>query len=222
MRLPFLSMFMTSPFERLQEHTQKVKECAWTFQQAMECHISNQCQAFDELRQQVLALKREADTIKGHIRGHLPKQILMPVPKFQLFLFLQEQDHILDSVEDALDWISYRFEPGIPGQVQKDFFILVDGVIDPIEALEQLVVEAKNFFKKFSRTPRKRIKEIIGALRDQEQEVARMEAELKQKIFTLNMDAVTVYHMIHLTEIIGAIADHAENAGSMMRNMVAR
>jgi uncharacterized protein Yka (UPF0111/DUF47 family) len=35
MRIPFLSMFMTSPFVGLQEHAEKVKECAWTFQQAI-------------------------------------------------------------------------------------------------------------------------------------------------------------------------------------------
>ena len=27
MRIPFLSMFVTSPFEGLQEHAEKVKEC---------------------------------------------------------------------------------------------------------------------------------------------------------------------------------------------------
>jgi uncharacterized protein Yka (UPF0111/DUF47 family) len=36
MRIPFLSMFITSPFEGLQEHAEKVKECAWVFQQAID------------------------------------------------------------------------------------------------------------------------------------------------------------------------------------------
>jgi len=45
---------------------------------------------------------------------------------------------------------------------------------------------------------------------------------LKQKIFNMEMDPVTVFHMIKLTEIIGSIADHAENAGDMMRAMIAR
>ena len=58
MRLPFLSMFMTSPFEGLQEHAEKVKECAWAFQQAIECHVSKQCLTFEELRQEVAQLER--------------------------------------------------------------------------------------------------------------------------------------------------------------------
>ena len=36
------------------------------------------------------------------------------------------------------------------------------------------------------------------------------------------IDPVTVFHMIRLAETIGSIADHAENAGDMMRAMMAR
>ena len=114
MRLPFLSMFMTSPFAGIQEHAEKVQECAWAFQQAMECHVSSHCQTFEELRQEVSQLESEADAIKRRIRGHLPIGTLMPVSKFQLFRYLREQDGVLDAVEDALDWISYRQKPGFP------------------------------------------------------------------------------------------------------------
>ena len=54
MRIPFFSMFMTSPFEGLQEHAEKVKECAWAFQQAMECHFSPRCHTFEDFRKESL------------------------------------------------------------------------------------------------------------------------------------------------------------------------
>jgi len=44
MRIPFLSLFITSPFAGLQEHAEKVRECAWAFQQAIECHASEKVQ----------------------------------------------------------------------------------------------------------------------------------------------------------------------------------
>ncbi|MBW2337222.1 MAG: hypothetical protein JRF47_10775, partial [Deltaproteobacteria bacterium] len=44
MRIPFISLFLTSPLEGLLEHAEKIKECAWAFQQAMECHITDQCE----------------------------------------------------------------------------------------------------------------------------------------------------------------------------------
>ena len=222
MRIPFFSMFMTSPFEGLQEHAEKVKECAWAFQQAIECHLAEKCKTFEEFRQEVIQLETEADVIKRRIRGHLPKGTLMPVYNFLLFRYLREQDQVIDAVEDALDWISFRSEPGIPPELEKEFVILTDAVMDSIEELGNMVVEARKYFKNYSEDQRVIIKNIIRTLRRQEHEADKAEDVVKQKVLNMDIDAVTVFHMVRLAEIIGSIADHAENAGDMMRAMVSR
>jgi len=222
MRLPFFSMFMTSPFEGLQEHAEKVKECGWAFQQAMECHLSEKCKTFEEFRQEVIRLETDADAIKRRIRGHLPKGTLMPVYNFLLFRYLREQDQVIDAVEDALDWISFRTEPGIPTELEKDFVNLADAVIEPIEQLSEMVAEARKYFKNYSEDQRVLIKNIIHTLRQKEHEADEVEDIIKQKVLNMDIDAVTVFHIVRLAEIIGSIADHAENAGDMMRAMVAR
>ena len=74
MRIPFISRFMTSPFDGLQEHAEKVKECAWAFQQAIECHITDQCEKFEEFRLEVDQLESEAESINKRIRDHLPEK----------------------------------------------------------------------------------------------------------------------------------------------------
>jgi uncharacterized protein len=222
MRIPFFSMFMTSPFEGLQEHAEKVKECAWAFQQAIECHIEDRCQTFEELRQEVIQLESEADAIKRRIRGHLPKGTIMPVYNFLLFRYLREQDQVLDSVEDSLDWISFKSKPGIPDEIQKDFVLFVDGVIDPIEELSRMVAEARKYFKNYSDEQREIVKEIIHNLRQMEHEADKIEDRIKEKVFNLDLDAVSVFHLVRLAEIIGSVADHAENAGDMMRAMISK
>lgn len=222
MRIPFFSMFMTSPFEGLQEHAEKVKECAWAFQQAIECHLAEKCRTFEEFRQEVIQLETEADAIKRRIRGHLPKGTLMPVYNFLLFRYLREQDAVIDAVEDALDWISFRSDPGIPPELEKEIVVLADAVIDPIEELSKMVVEARKYFKNYSEDQRVIIKNIIHTLRHQEHEADKAEDVVKQKVLNMDIDAVTVFHVVRLAEIIGSIADHAENAGDMMRAMVAR
>ncbi|MGD9330553.1 MAG: TIGR00153 family protein [Desulfobacterales bacterium] len=222
MRIPFLSLFVTSPFEGLQEHAEKVKECAWAFQQAIECHVSDRCRQFEELRREVSKLENEADNIKRRIRGHLPLGTMMPVSKFQLFRYLREQDQVLDAVKDALNWISYRTEPGIPEALHKDVFLLVDAVVDPLEGLSHMVAGAKRYFATYSEKQRVAVKEIIREVRAQEHAADIAEAEIKQKVFNMGIDPVTVFHMVRLAEIIGSIADHAENAGDMMRAMLAR
>ena len=222
MRLPFLSMFMTSPFDGMEEHAEKVKDCAWTFQQAVECHMSPRCQRFEELRSEIIRLEHEADAVKRRIRGHLPKGTLLPVDKFQIFRYLREQDAVIDSVEDALDWISYRSDPGIPQALHKDFMLFVDAVIDPIDELSRMVIEARKYFQNYSEEQRVVVKEIIRSLRQQEHNADKFEDIIKEKALNMEIDPVTVFHMVRLAETIGSIADHAENAGDMMRAMVAR
>jgi len=222
MRIPFISMFMTSPFEGLLEHAEKIKECVWAFQQAIECHITEQCESFEEFRLEVDTLESQADAVKRRIRGHLPKGTLMPVDKFELFRYLHEQDKVLDAVEEALDWISFRSEPGIPDALHKDFFLLVDAVLDPVEEMCRMVAEARKYFTNFADKQRQLIKDIIRTMRHQEHEADKVEDAIKAKVLNMQIDPVTVYHMIRLAETIGSIADHAENAGDMMRAMLAR
>lgn len=222
MRIPFFSMFITSPFDALQEHAEKVKECSWAFQQAVECHASARCDTFEELRQEVSRFENEADAIKRRIRGHLPKGVMMPVEKFQLFRYLREQDSVLDSVKKATNWLSYRPDAGIPEYAEKDFFLLIDAVIEPIEELTVMLAEARIYFKNFSEKQRRKVKEIITNLRQMEHEADKREYVLAKKIFKYEKDPITAVHLLKLTEIVGNIADHAENTADMMRAMLSK
>ena len=132
--------------------------------------------------------------------------------KFQLFRYLREQDKVLDAVEEALDWLSFRSEPGIPEALEKDFFLLVDAVMDPVEEMCRLVLEARKYFKNYSEKQRKIVKEIVHTLRRQEHDADKVEDAIKEKVLNMQIEAVTVFHMIRLAETIGSIADHAENA----------
>jgi predicted phosphate transport protein (TIGR00153 family) len=212
MGIKLRSIFVTSPFDGLLEHAEK----------AVECYASDKCEEFEVLRQEVAKLESEADTIKQRIRGHIPKGTRMPVSKFEIFLYIREQDKVLDSVEEVLDWLSYRPRPSIPEELKKDLFLLVDSVIEPIEELSRMVSEAKKYFDTYSEKHRRIVKDIIHNLRIREHEADEKEDELKTKIFTLAKDPIVIFHMIRLAEIIGSVADHAENAGDMMRAMIAK
>ena len=47
-------------------------------------------------------------------------------------------------------------------------------------------------------------------------------ATIKHPFFNTAVDRASVFPVVRLVEIIGSIADHAENAGDMMRAMLAR
>jgi len=191
------------------------------FRRAAECHIKDQCAEFETLTDEVARLESEADAIKRNIRNHLPRGILMPVDKFEFFQYLREQDKVLDEVEEALFWLSFR-PSSVPSEIVEEFMALVDAVIPPIEKLSDLVRMATDYFRSGSEKQRAKMKSLIRDIRQHEKEADILERELKQKIFMNIKETLAVFHLIRLAEIVGSIADHAENASDRMRAMIAR
>jgi hypothetical protein len=223
MRIPIISMFISSPFEGLQEHAQKVREGASGFHKAVQYYFSNDEEAFERKRIEVAGLEQDADAIKRRIRGHLPKGTLMPTDKFQFFRYLREQDRIIDAFEDVLDWFSFRPAHKIPEDLQGDIIFLTDSVLEPIDSLCKMVVEGQRYFKSYTEKQRRIVKDHIRELRIKEHQADMLEATLKQAIFALDeTEGVTIFYLIRLVEIIGSIADYIENSGDMMRAMIAK
>lgn len=220
MRSIFASLFYRSQFDNLQKHAEKVGECGRTFLEAVKCHLDDQCKDFDDLTDRVAKLESEADAIKRNIRGHLPKGILMPVDKFEFFMYLREQDRVLDAVEESLYWLSYRPE-GVKVEVGEDLLFLVEKIVPAIQSLSPLVEKASQFFKSYSNENRERIKSMIRDIRQYEKEADYLERELVHKIFAKIDDPLKVFYLVRLVETIGTIADHAQNASDMMRAMIA-
>lgn len=221
MPLVFSSLFVKSPFENLQRHADKARECAQLFKEATVCHIGEECKEFDMLTEEVAKLESEADAIKRNIRNHLPRGILMPVDKFQFMQYLREQDKVLDEVEESLFWLSFR-PRSIPEEVSSDILYLVNAVIPPIERLPDLVALATTFFRHRTDEIRTQMKRIVRDIRHYEREADVLERELKYKIFASIKDALMVFHLIRLVDHIGSIADHAQNASDRMRTMIAK
>jgi predicted phosphate transport protein (TIGR00153 family) len=222
MRIPLLSFILKSPFdEGITEHTEKVKECTWAFQQAIECFLSDKCESFEKHRQEVIKVKSEADAIKQRIRDHFPRLRAMSPNKYQLLMYLKEEDRILNSVERSLDWLSGNMDPGIPEHLKKDVFLLVDSIIEPIEELSKMVMEAGSCFRNYSEKKRGKIKSNISSLKQKKADADRIGSAFTSKIFTLDAGPVTILYMIKLVELIESIGDHAENAGDIMQAMLA-
>ncbi|MBW1649560.1 MAG: TIGR00153 family protein [Deltaproteobacteria bacterium] len=222
MKSALLSVFLTSPFEGLIQHSEKVKECTLVFKKAIECYISLECEQFEILKEEIDTLEKEADKIKRGIREHLPKGTIMPIDKFQLFLFLKEQDNTIDAIDESLEWISYRNTNNIPEDIKKQVVILVEAVIETIEKLPIMVLETKKYFKNFSDGQRDIVKNIIRDIRAKESNADKEEDNLKRELFNMDIDSTSSFHVVRLAEIIGSIADHAENAGDMIRAMLAK
>ncbi|MEJ2364878.1 MAG: TIGR00153 family protein [Deltaproteobacteria bacterium] len=222
MRFSFFSLFYESPFKKLKDHADKVKECAWMFKRAVECYLQRDCEEFDQLTEDVAMLESQADWLKRNLRNHLPRGLLMPVDKFVLVDCLREQDHVLDNVEKALYWLSFKPEGEIPEELVGDLLHLVDAVIPAIEKLPVMAEQAITYFESSTEENRNRLKSTIRDIHQAEKEADHLEHELKKDAFALLKDPVDIFHVVRLVEIIANIADDAQNASDRMRTMIAR
>jgi predicted phosphate transport protein (TIGR00153 family) len=222
MRSALLSLFRESPFVRLQNHAEKVREGGNLFRTAIQCYLDSECAEFEKLHLKVTALESEADKIKQNLRAHLPKGILMPVEKFQFLWYLREADRVIDAMQDALHWLSYR-KTTVPGPLVDDFMLMVDKAVEVIDQIPLMVSGVLHYFRSFSNKERIQVKAVIHNLRQKEFESDQIERKLKSDVFTLTQsDPATTFHLIRLIEYIGEISNRAENAGDMMRAMIAR
>ncbi len=222
MRAPLLNLFREDPFVKLLKHARTLQECSSMFRKAVICYLDGACEEFSVLHVEVTKAEHEADRIKRNIRGHLPRGIMMPVDKFQFLLFLREQDKVIDALQDTLHWLSYR-NTRVPDDLVDDLLLLVDKAVEVVNQLPVMVERASRYFRTFSDKDRKDVKELIYGLRQKESQSDQVERKLKSDIFALEgQDPMALFHLIRFVEHLGEISNHAENAGDVMRAMIAR
>lgn len=224
MRMPVVNTLRKSPFEGLYLHSEKVKECIATLDEALRAYCEENYDEFKVLTKKVVELEGEADQIKGNIRNHLPRFIFMPVDKSNFLMLLREEDQILDYAEDTAIWLDFRYT-GIPDSIKEDFMAHADKVVECVEVLQKAMNNVRDLLEtSFSRKEREQTKKLIHEIHKKEYEADLLERELTKKIFALEseLDPISIFHLVKVVDIIAQIANHAENAGDRIRAMIAK
>lgn len=222
MRLVLGNLFRRSPLENTLRHADKVAQCGPIFVTAVKAYFSGDRDTFELLKEDIREIENEADRMKRNIRAHLPASLLMPFDKSVFFTFLREADKVVDSVKNALYWMSYyRLE--VPEDIQKDYILLAKEVGDYIGFLPEMVRRAHTYFTTRMEEDREAVKEIVREIRFREKESDDLEKTLLIRLCAgEEIPSKTFFVMIRLVETTGDIADHLENSADMMRIMIAR
>jgi predicted phosphate transport protein (TIGR00153 family) len=224
MRVPVANTLRKSPFEGLYLHSEKVKECISTLDEALRAYCEGDYEKFHLQIKKVIELEGEADQIKGNTRNHLPRFIFMPVDKADFLMLLREEDKILDYAEDTSVWLDFRHTP-IPESIKEDFMAHADKVVECVEILQKAMQNLRDLLEtSFSRKEREQTKKLIHEIHQKEYEADLLERTLTKKIFALEseLDPVSIFHLVKVVDIIAQIANHAENAGDRIRGMIAK
>ena len=213
-----------SPFEGLFEHMKKVRECISLLKEGIMKYIEGNFDSFHSVAEKVSELEHEADLIKGNIRAHLPRSILMPVDKRYFLWVLREEDAILDHAENLAQLLDLR-HMNIPDELKEDFKEHMNLVAQTVEEMERAVENVKDLIEtSFSGKERDETKKYIHNVHQKEWEADQKRYEITKKIYSIekNLSPMDEYHLLKMVDWIDDIADHAENVADWLRAMIAK
>jgi|Deesub1362B_J571_1020462.scaffolds.fasta_scaffold05190_2 hypothetical protein len=224
MRIPVAKTVRRSPFDLLLDHAGKIKEALAVMRDGCNAYLRGDFDVLNEARKRVDELESEADRIKGNIRNHLPRSVFMPVDRGIFLMLLSEQDKVIDSIQDVLEWMDMRCKP-VREEFRDDIRALIDKVMEAVEEYERVVGKLRDLIESSFSTPeREETKKYIHRLHAIESESDVLEKRLSEKIFKMEdeLSPGELLHLLKLVMLLGDIADHAENCGDRIRALMAR
>lgn len=219
-----LGLFSKSPFEPLNEHRLKVRECVDLLKPLFEAAFSDDQEEQDRLSTAISKAEHDADRIKVEIRRILPKGIFLPVNREDLLRYLKIQDDIADAVEDVTVLLSMK-HLSAPLALTEQIVRLIDFVLDVCDladaATDQLRPLVETGFKGEGIAELMRLVEQTEAA---ERRADNASLDLAKTLFMLEdeMRSTDIFLWFRIFDTIGSIADYAEKSAEWLRNMATR
>jgi len=170
-RVPVVETYRKkSPFDGLLEHMHVVKKCISMLTDEVIKYYDGNFEGFAKVAEEVSKMEHEADLIKGNIRAHLPRSILMPVDKKYFLWLLREEDSILDHAENLAQLLDLR-HTRIPDELREDFKEHARKVAETVEEMEKAVGKVKELVETgFASRIREEVKKLIHNVHKKEWE----------------------------------------------------
>lgn len=217
-------IFGSSPVRPLQEHMEKVVSCVSELIPFTDAVLVGDEQSRSRHHQNIIAMEKEADTLKKELRLHLPSSLFMPIDRRDVLEVLTMQDLVAGGARDVAGLISGR-NMRFPESMSSNYMALVQRCNDAcaqayiaIKELDELIETG------FGKTERERVGGLLHELDEIEQDTDEQQVVLRHELFKLE-DELPPVNVIFLYKIIdntGGIADRAQRVGSRLQLMLAR
>lgn len=217
-------LFGKSPFGPLVEHTRRVDATVKLVRPFLEAYLARDWERCEELHDEVSRLEHEADKAKHRVREELPKSIFLPVDRGDVLRYLKQQDSIADAAEDLTVLLTLRNieTPGELGEKILDF-------ADQAMRASALLLEAGQdladlFHASFGGPEVDKVLATVAEVNRQEWEADKREREVTRALLAYEngMDPIDLLLWMRALDALGQLANHAENAGDLLRLMLAR
>tara|TARA_R110002110_G_scaffold65206_1_gene179858 strand:- start:6251 stop:6922 length:672 start_codon:yes stop_codon:yes gene_type:complete len=219
----FLNIFASSPFKPIQEHMDKVFECASLLPEFIEAVYAQNWEQARLLQGQISKLEGEADEIKQQIRLQMPHSLFMPVSRSDLLELLREQDYIANETKDVAGIILGR-TLDIPEPIREGFSGFINACLSAAEKASKAVSELEDLLETgFKGREVRIVKQWICELDQLERETDEIQVQIRGELFTFetNIPPIDAMFLYKIFDKAGAIADHAQKVGHRLQLLIA-
>lgn len=218
------NMFGPSPIKPIEQHMSKTYLCAKQLYPFFEAVLKLDWQAAESIKNQIVAIEKEADLIKRDLRLHLPAGLFLPVSRTDLLELLSAQDRIANKAEDIAGLIIGR-RMMIPDTLALLFMPFLNRCLDAAEQACKAINELDQLLESgFRGSEVNIVEEMIVTLDKIEQDSDEQLAEIRHHIFELEKDLepIEVIFLYKLVQWIGDLADNAQTVGGRLQILIAR
>lgn len=219
MRNPILNLFAKSPFEPLQEHLEKVKECLDHIQPLFDALSEKNYKELRVLSKKIMKLEHQADKIKDKIRDNLPGKLFLAVDRRDLLNLLSAQDSISDKVEDLAVVLNLR-EMVIPDKIKSLLNDLIKKVVEVGYLASSVILELNSLLEaSFSGSEAEKVIKMIGKVSTMEWEADKAQLKVVHQLFKMEkeLDPVTIFMWMKIFQTLSEIADASEKVTKLLR-----
>jgi predicted phosphate transport protein (TIGR00153 family) len=213
-----------SPFEPLNQHLRKVRQCVDLLMPMFECVRAGDYQRLQQIADDIFKREHEADVIKNDIRATIPKAFALPVFRGDLLAYLHVQDDMADSVEDLAVMLTLK-ELSLPAALSEDVMDYVRKVLDVCERLYRASDLLRDLNEEDLAGERAdRVLSLVAEAERAEWEADKCQYALARKLFALEdeMRPTDIYLWSSVMRELGKLANHADKTAERLRRMLAR
>ncbi|MGK0408049.1 MAG: putative phosphate transport protein (TIGR00153 family) [Shewanella psychromarinicola] len=219
-----LGVFAKSPLKPLEQHIDKVHECASLLVPFFDATISGDWDEAIKIRKKISLLEKDADSLKREIRLTLPGGLFMPVERTDLLELLTQQDKIANKAKDISGRIIGR-QLVLPQPMQKAFGAYLQRCLDAVSLAKRAINELDDLLETgFRGRQVELVAKMINELDLIEGDSDDLQIQLRRQLFALEaeLNPIDVMFMYKIIEWVGGLADLAECVGSRLELMLAR
>lgn len=219
-----LGVFAKSPLKPLEQHIDKVNECAVLLVPFFDASVAGDWDEAVKIRKQISILEKDADTLKREIRLTLPGGLFMPVERTDLLELLTQQDKIANKAKDISGRVIGR-QLVFPPSVQEPFNAYLKRCLDAVLLAKKAINELDDLLETgFRGREVELVARMINELDSIEEDTDDLQIQVRRQLYSVEaeLNPVDVMFLYKIIEWTGDLADIAERVGSRLELMLAR